>query len=257
MDAQQVVLMSALERNHWWYRATHELVESCILKFIGRNKTFFDAGCGTGGLLKRLATFGEVHGCDPDPLCVRLARNKTPAEYRTNIYERYIEGIHEHELQRFDCVTCIDVLYHKAVKNWRAAIGDLCRLLKPGGHLILQVPAFPALHGSHDCAVHGERRFRFAQIQSALEEHGMRPRLMTYRLSYLFPVMFLRRFASRVTIKASSRSDFEDMKLKAGRMQRMCDKAALHFSLLENRFLLSGIRVPFGSSLFVTARSIE
>lgn len=183
MDAPQIVLMSSLERNHWWYRATHELVTSCILKFIGRDKAFFDAGCGTGGLIKTLSSLGTVRGCDADSLCVRLARKKAPAEYRANIYEHPIEGIHEHEKHTFDCVTCIDVLYHRDVKDWRSALRDLTRILKPGGHLILQVPAFPALHGSHDDAVHGERRFRLPQIQAALDEHGMQPRLITYRLS--------------------------------------------------------------------------
>jgi 2-polyprenyl-3-methyl-5-hydroxy-6-metoxy-1,4-benzoquinol methylase len=257
MDAPQIVLMSALEGNHWWYRATHELVESCILKFIGRDKAFFDAGCGTGGLIKTLASLGTVRGCDANSLCVRLARKRAPAEYRANIYEHSIEGIHEHEQRRFDCVTCIDVLYHKGVKNWRSALGDLTRILNPGGHLILQVPAFSALQGSHDNAVHGERRFRLPEIQCALEEYGMQPTLITYRLSYLFPIMLLRRLLSRITAKDSCKSDFEDMQQRAEWMERMCEGAALHFSRVENRLLLRGVRAPFGSSLFVTARSIK
>jgi 2-polyprenyl-3-methyl-5-hydroxy-6-metoxy-1,4-benzoquinol methylase len=232
-------------------------VESCILKFIGRDKAFFDAGCGTGGLIKTLATLGTVRGCDANPLCVRLARKRTPAEYRANIYEHSIEGIHEHEQGRFDCITCIDVLYHKGVKNWRSALRDLTCMLNPGGHLILQVPAFSALQGSHDNAVHGERRFRLPEIQCAMEEHGMQPRLITYRLSYLFPIMLLRRLTSRIMTKDSYKSDFEDMQQRAEWVERMCEGAALHFSRIENRFLLHGVRAPFGSSLFVIARSIK
>jgi SAM-dependent methyltransferase len=257
MDATQIVLMSVLERNHWWYRATHELVASCILRFIGFNKSFFDAGCGTGGLLKTLAGFGTVHACDADPLCIRLARKKASPESRTSIYEHTVEGIHEHEPRRFDCVTCMDVLYHKGVRNWRSALGDLTRLLKPGGYLILQVPAFSVLHGSHDVAVHGERRFRLTEIQHALEQHGMHSMLITYRLAYLFPVTLIRRLASRVKANSSPMSDFEVMTKRAGRMERMFEKAALHLSRLENRLLLRGIRAPFGSSLFVVARNLK
>jgi 2-polyprenyl-3-methyl-5-hydroxy-6-metoxy-1,4-benzoquinol methylase len=257
MDATQIVLMSVLERKHWWYRATHELVSSCILKFIGRDKTIFDAGCGTGGLLRRLAALGAVHGCDANSLSVRLARKKARAEYRERIYEHPIEAIHEYEHRRFDCLTCIDVLYHKNVKNWRSALGDLTRILKPDGHLILQVPAFSALHGSHDAAVHGERRFRRSEIEAALQTHGMKPLIITYRLSHLFPFMLIRRLASRIMTRGAFQSDFEDMQQYAEWTKEMCDGTALHFARLENRLLMQGVRVPFGSSLFAVARSIQ
>jgi hypothetical protein len=85
----------------------------------------------------------------------------------------------------------------------------------------------------------------------------MQPTLITYRLSYLFPIMLLRRLLSRITAKDSCKSDFEDMQQRAEWMERMCEGAALHFSRVENRLLLRGVRAPFGSSLFVTARSIK
>ena len=258
MNATQTILMSRLERSHWWYVATHELVEACVRKFVGEGKSIFDAGCGTGGLLRTLSTVGAVRGCDASPLCVRLARKKATPKYRANVYEHRVEGIHHFETNTFECITCIDVLYHRGVPNWRVALKDLMQILRPGGHLILQVPAFSMLHGSHDVAVQGERRFNRAEIELALQEFGFQIRLSTYRFSHLFPAVLARRLVSRIGTPAGDcRSDFESI-LEGpalGSLRDFAERMALFFARLENCMVLRGLCAPLGSSLFLVARN--
>ena len=52
--------------------------------------------------------------------------------------------------QSFDAVVSLDVLYHAAVTDDRAAVRELARVLRPGGALILNLPAYDWLRSGHD-----------------------------------------------------------------------------------------------------------
>lgn len=247
--------MSRLERTHWWYRSTHELVKHCIHKFVGIGSSIFDAGCGTGGLLRMLSSSGEVSGCDTNYISVRLARKNLKSVNHSCIQQIDIEELSNLESRTFDCVTCIDVLYHQRVGHWRAALESLKRLLKPRGHLILQVPAFSALHGSHDVALDGARRFRRAEIESALEQSGLITRLCTYRYSHIFFLLLARRFVSRFgRLDRQPISDFETPCHMPSSLAKRLDQLALRLARIENLAVLNGAYMPLGSSLFAVAR---
>lgn len=255
MNAKQIILMSRLERTHWWYKSTHELVEACVRRFVGAGKPIFDAGCGTGGLLNNLSKLGPVSGCDKSELSVRLARRYMPPQNKLNVQKHGIEEINHFESRRFDCVTCIDVLYHKQVSNWRGALENLKRLLKPNGYLILQIAAFSTLHGSHDIAVDGARRFERSQVQAALEQSGFKIQLCSYRYSHLFPLLLARRLTSRVgSWDGTSESDFETVSSAPACVENLSGKTALRLARFENMAVLNGLSMPFGSSLFLVAR---
>ena len=255
MNAKQIILMSRLERTHWWYKSTHELVEACVRRFAGAGKPIFDAGCGTGGLIKTLLKLGPVSGCDKSGLSIKLARRYMQPQNKFNVQKRGIEEIHDFEAQRFDCVTCIDVLYHQEIRNWREALKNLKRLLKPGGYLILQIAAFSTLHGSHDIAVDGARRFKRSEVQAALEQFGFRIQLCSYRYSHLFPLLLPLRVASRICgSDEGPSSDFENVFRVPATVKKICGNIALSRARLENKAVMNGACMPFGSSLCLVAR---
>jgi hypothetical protein len=167
-----------------------------------------------------------------------------------------VEELHHLKAQSFQCVTCIDVLYHQQVRNWRAALQNFKYLLKPHGYLIIQVAAFSILHGNHDLAVDGARRFRRSEVQSALEDSGFRTRLCSYRYAHLFPLLLARRLKSRIdgSDKACN-SDFETAFGVPESVKRLSEKMALSLARVENMAVLNGVRMPFGSSLFLVARA--
>lgn len=248
--------MSRLERTHWWYKSTHELVEACVRRFASPGEPLFDAGCGTGGLLKTLSKIAPVSGCDTSDLSVRLARKLLEPKSRLNIQKSGIEELHRLKARSFECVTCIDVLYHQQVRNWRDALQNLKRLLKPHGHLILQVAAFSILQGSHDIAVNGARRFRRYELESALKDSGFTPRLCSYRYSHLFPLLLARRLKSRLEgSEGVSQSDFETASRVPESVKSLIGKIALSIARVENVAVLKGVSMPFGSSLFLVARN--
>src|ERR1051326_8344285 len=55
--------------------------------------------------------------------------------------------------ESFDAVISSSVIYHEWVANVGTAMREMWRVLRPGGLLILNVPAFRFLHSAHDEAV--------------------------------------------------------------------------------------------------------
>ena len=52
MDAAEYALMDLVEEEMWWYRALHSRLLAALAPVSGR---VLDAGCGTGGFLRKLA----------------------------------------------------------------------------------------------------------------------------------------------------------------------------------------------------------
>jgi ubiquinone/menaquinone biosynthesis C-methylase UbiE len=159
-----------------------------------------DAGCGTGGLLELLGKAFNVAGFDDSFEAVHKAFE------RNGFYESLavgdVESIPFHN-NRFDAVTCIDVIYHANVTNEKLSLNEIHRVLKPGGYLILQVPAFECLRGGHDEAVHTRKRYRTCEIRSLLTETGFKVTKIRYRYPWLFlPALIIRKLT-----RGSGRSD--------------------------------------------------
>jgi trans-aconitate methyltransferase len=67
----------------------------------------------------------------------------------------------------FDVITLLDVLEH--VPDDFALLRELAGALEPGGHLLISVPAWPALFSSHDVALRHERRYAPRHLSQLLE----------------------------------------------------------------------------------------
>ena len=77
---------------------------------------------------------------------------------------------------QFDTVLCLDTLQH--AKDDDALLAQLVRVVAEGGRLIINAPAFPALHGKRDTALGHLRRYTRCQVQELLERHGFCIELM-------------------------------------------------------------------------------
>jgi len=99
------------------------------------NRRALDVGCGNGKLLKRLRQMGwDVKGIEMDPDAAKLAREALGTERVVNgdLADTSFVG------EKFDLILIIHTLEH--LPRPRSVLGQVQRLLAPGGQVIVAVP---------------------------------------------------------------------------------------------------------------------
>lgn len=250
MEASEYLTMRALEERYWWYAGLHDLVIRWARREAagaGKPLQILDCGCGTGQLCTLLQPFGPVTGCDIHP----LALEATAQRGITNVHRWDVMSDHW-GVEQYDLITCMDVLSHRAVTDDRAALGNLYRALRKGGLLLIQVPAFRLLRGDHDLAVHNQHRYRRGELVCRLGEAGFQVEVATYRLFPLFLPAMLWRGLNRLSVS------YEKTGLPPSDLVRSVPAWLNHLLtvcvLAENRFLIAGVTLFLGTSVFAAAR---
>lgn len=193
MRACQHETMRAVEDLHWWYA----VLRLQVVRALGQCLTHraaarvLDAGCGTGGMMQQLPAGWTSVGIDVSPVAVKLTQARGLQALLGSVHDLPFESA------SFDAVLSLDVLYHRAVQP-EQAMAEMARVLKPGGALILNLPAFAALRGSHDRSVSGVRRYNACQVQGLLARHNLELTMIHYWNAWLLLPLLLRRFLSRI-----------------------------------------------------------
>jgi SAM-dependent methyltransferase len=145
-----------------------------------------DAGCGSGRTLQELVDYGEVSGIELDPDSAELARNRGLGEVCIGRLEQL-----PWDDRTFDLITCLDVVEH--VPDDVAALTELFRVCRPGGWLLVTVPAYQALWSLHDEANHHFRRYSRPSLRRATAAAGWRlHRLSSFNSLLLAPAAAVR-----------------------------------------------------------------
>lgn len=173
----------------WYFQALHEHVRGALREWAGREATLLDAGCGTGGLIKRLAseTRWRWTGVDISPVAAELARERAP---QARIVEASVTALPSADAS-FDAVVSADVLYH--LDDDAAAVREFFRVLRPGGAVVINVPAHPWLWSYHDIAVAGRRRYTRGGLRRLLEGAGLVVERLTHWNTLPLPLIVARR----------------------------------------------------------------
>lgn len=258
MEGAEYDTLRALEDHFWWYRALHALIArevSAIRRTRAGSLSLLDAGCGTGGMLSRIASLEadgdrarriERTGLDWSPRALRHAR----ARGHARLARGSVETLPFRD-RSFDLIVSLDVLYHREVRSDLAALREFARCLKPGGRAILHLPAFESLRSSHDVAIHTARRYRREPLARLLREAGLDPVRVTYRNAFLFPalaaVRWLRRKDARFEegAQAPPQSDVRPLPIWLDR--------SLYAVLAAESAWLRVAGLPFGLSLLAIA----
>jgi SAM-dependent methyltransferase len=239
------------EASHWWYRGLRKLV----CRYISRRAqehgafTLLDAGCGAGMLLHDVGHLPQCRhaiGIDVSPFSIAYCRQRC----LKNIGRASVTSL-PFKPASFDVVTSLDVIYHRQVVEDVTALREFYRVLRPGGTLILNLPAMERLRSPHDRVVHTKIRYSRTDLENKLRQANFTIAKISYRNALLFPVVLLVRWWKNFS------SDKQHHKDKTG----TSDVTRVSFPV--NQFLYAILCVenglfpccsfPFGSSLFCVA----
>jgi SAM-dependent methyltransferase len=239
MHSDEYATMFRVEETHWWYRALRRLIFETLDNELPdwREKRILDAGCGTGAILQRLGNPERNLGVDLAPEAISFCRERG----LNNVQQGNVCAL-PFDDGSFDAVISSSVLYHQWVSDIDLAIREIYRVLRPGGLVVINVPAFRFLHSAHDDAVMTARRFRKPEIRRLLLRRNFTIRRLTYWTSLLFPFAL----AARTLGASQMGRDFEanDSSL----LQRTFGR-----TMAIERFLLRRISFPVGVALLAVA----
>lgn len=241
MELAEYATMAEVEERHWWYRALRAMIADAWVRHVHlKRPRLLDVGCGTGANLRALRDRAQPAGIDFSPEAVRWCRSRGLDQ--TAVASAAALPF---PAASFDVVLSCDVLCHASLPDKRATFAELARVLRPGGVLLINLPAFQWLYSSHDRAYHTDHRFTPAEVHRLLAAAGLEPLRVTCWNSVLFPVAAGIRLLRRYTKPEGS-----DLAVGSGDALGPLFNGAL---TLE-RYLLRHMALPVGTSVFASAR---
>lgn len=187
MNRDEYLKMRELEDHYWWFVARRRLALRLLRSHVAtENPKILDLGCGTGAVLAELIQWSQATGLDFSDLAIQMCK------------ERGLDHLVEGDAQalpfadcEFDAIVALDIFEH--VSDDVKAFSEAARVLKPGGKLVLSVPAYRWLWGPHDIALHHFRRYTRSQVRRVLEQAGLESTISGYSVFLLFPFVALSR----------------------------------------------------------------
>jgi SAM-dependent methyltransferase len=230
--------MHRLEREHWWFASRRSMIETVLhsrLKSIGSGSRILDAGCGTGGNLDLLSQLScDVTGLEMEPGAAEIASLKSGKAVVIGSLPDQVPFRDE----SFDLIVLLDVLEH--IEDDLGSLASLAAKLKPGGHLLITVPAFSFLWSDHDKSHHHKRRYRLPELVRKMRQCQLDPTYASYFNTWLFPLIALVRLLHK--IRCFNTTDDLSMPYP------FLNKLLTHIMSSEKHILKRG-KLPFGVSI--------
>ena len=255
MNDDEYLKLAEVEDQMWYFRSLHRHVDRELNAVLGgdspgedrslqpaRRPHVLDAGCGTGGLILRLrATHPQwqYSGIDFMPLACELARKRCGPDIDIRVASITQLPFAE---QSFDAVVSADVVCQ--VENPEVAAAEFFRVLRPGGVVVINVPAYMWMWSYHDDTCQTKHRYTRPEIETLLRNAGFSLNFSTHWNALPFPAVWAKRKLFRRS------SDTSDVKLYAPPLE-----AAFNgLMACEHAWLGTGGRWAWGTSVFGVAR---
>ncbi|HWU00529.1 MAG TPA: class I SAM-dependent methyltransferase [Terriglobales bacterium] len=236
MEADAYREMAATEDAHWWFVARRKILACLIGKLhLPAGARILEIGAGTGGNLAMLSRYGSVDGVEHDPEARRLAAQKSSIPLLAGSLPDHLPT----DRGSYDLVCMFDVLEH--IADDQAALAAVRQTMKPGGRLILTVPAYPWLWSAHDVQLHHQRRYTAASLRDVAARAGFRCARMSYFNSFLMPLVIIGRLVDRLR---SSRA-VTGTAIPGGPINTLFRQI-----FASERFVLPYVSFPTGASLY-------
>lgn len=241
MQTEEYAKMYRLEDRYWWFVGRRLLALGLLDRYAAANpprRRLLDLGCGTGVVLGELARRGDPIGLDCSDHALGFCR------------ERGLTGLLRGDGTRLplaassvDAIVALDVFEH--IADHEGAFREARRVLRPGGVLVLSVPAFRFLWGPHDVALMHHRRYTRNEMGAVLRSAGFEIEKLSHSVFLLFPVVVVVRFFERLR-RGPARANLVPVPGWANRL-------LVGLQRFE-AWLIDKTELPWGSSVVAVAR---
>lgn len=181
-----------LEENHFWFKGRRRIFFDLIAGTLskpapgeqaaGADWEILEIGCGAGGMLGPLGSFGNVTGIDISQEYMEFCKQRG--------HDRVVTGSGyalPFRDDSFDMVALFDVIEH--IDDDQKVLEEVRRVLKPGGQVFISVPAYQFMFSQNDRVAHHLRRYTAGRLNAVLTRAGLRPKKTTYFNTFLFPLI--------------------------------------------------------------------
>lgn len=229
--------MAEIADHHWWFVGRRKILSTYIQRcvFLPPNARVLEIGCGTGHNLKMLSAFGHVDATELDEDSRKIASARLGREVLGASLPA-LSGV----AVKYDLIALLDVLEH--VEDDIGALQSLWPHLRPGGSVLVTVPAHAWLWSAHDNQHHHFRRYSFAELRSKIRAAGYSLKYASYFNSILFPIICAMRLVARV----AGRDEADD------KMPSKLANTVLTKTFGLEAKLVGRIKMPFGVSILAT-----
>jgi SAM-dependent methyltransferase len=241
----------AAEDHHFWFRSRNRIVAAMAAKYTSQLPAGFyvlEVGCGNGSVTRVLqdtCATGNVIGAD------------LYLEGLVNARSRGVKMLVQADISRFPfgsgfaLAGMFDVLEH--IPDDCGALRSLFNALSPGGRLLLSVPAHQSLWSYFDEVALHCRRYDLEGLRSRCLDAGFEVEYATEFMSFLYPLMKTQRrwkdFMRKRTGKNLKETVAGDLTVNP-----LLNAALDRLGSAETFLIRRGVRLPFGTSIFLVAR---
>jgi ubiquinone/menaquinone biosynthesis C-methylase UbiE len=242
MQSNEYVKLAEVEDHMWYFRSLHRHVHRELKRKIPAIAApkLLDAGCGTGGLIQRLQaweTAWQFEGIDFSALACEFAARRcaVPIRQASITSLPFDDG-------SFDGLVSADVICQ--VDQPEVALSEFYRCLRPGGVVVINVPAYMWMWSYHDDVCETKHRYRRGELLRLLASAGFEPFFGSYWNTLLFPLLAVRR---KWVARSRGTSDVQQY----SRPVELAGSAAM---AMEHGWIRAVGSLPYGSSVLAAAR---
>lgn len=245
MDLQFLQEYEQFELRHWWHVARRRIITGFFDRYCpapqDASVRWLDVGCGTGVMLNAYARITDKIGLEADPNCVQRARSKGLTVHQTGVEWNF------QPYGQFDLISLCDVLEH--IEHEQPALEAVYNALKPGGILLVTVPALQCLWSGHDVINHHFRRYNRRQLQALFNTRQWEIQKLSYFCTFLLPLIWVFRKIKNLRGQKNAATPTHDNHFGP----RWLD--AIFYAVFRSEAaFLRRINLPPGSSLILVAK---
>lgn len=248
------------EDRHWWFASRTRAILAYLDRYVGpgRDRRILDIGCGAANMTHHLRHYGEVIGVDSNPKPLEVARRRGLEAYLGSADDLPFEDA------SFDLVALLDTVEHVPAEE--RVFAECRRVLRgpdsargrPGGKLLVTVPAFMFLWSRNDEINLHQRRYTAPELKGKLERHGFRVLRISYNNFFIFPLaaalILLRRGRAEPRL-ASPHFDEDAYQVEMEPVSPAINALLMQVGKLEAA-LLRHVALPWGTSILAIAEKL-